>query len=113
MIVTEGLSKHYGPVQALSDLTLEVRPGEVFGLLGPNGSGKTTTIRLWLGPLRPSSGRASIQGLDCWRQSVAVRHLVSYLPGEVRLPGALSGLALLKYLCDLRSGAGLDRAVAI
>src|SRR4051812_7000081 len=113
MIVSEGLSKHYGRVRALSDLTLRVRPGEVFGLLGPNGSGKTTTIRLWLGLLRPSAGRASIRGLDCWRRSVEVRRLVSYLPGEVRLPGALSGLALLRFLCDLRGGAGLDRAVAI
>src|SRR5206468_9255781 len=86
MIVTEGLTKHYGPVQALTDLTLEVRRGEVFGLLGPNGSGKTTTIRLLLGLLRPSAGAASVRGLDCWRHSVAVRRLVSYLPGEVRLP---------------------------
>src|SRR3954471_10613492 len=105
MIVTEGLSKHYGPVRALSDLTLEVRPGEVFGLLGPNGSGKTTTIRLWLGLLRPSAGRASVRGFDCWRQSVVVRRLVSYLPGEVRMPGALSGLTLLRFLSDLRGGA--------
>jgi ABC-2 type transport system ATP-binding protein len=137
MIVTEGLTKDYGPawtpviarhmasfrlvfpekprgpVRALSDLTLEVRPGEVFGLLGPNGSGKTTTIRLLLGLLRPSAGAASVRGFDCWRQSVEVRRLVSYLPGEVRLPGALNGLALLRFLSDLRGGACLDRAVAI
>ena len=66
MIVTEGLTKRYGAVTALSDLSMEVRKGEVFGLLGPNGSGKTTMIRLLLGMIRPTSGRASVAGHDCW-----------------------------------------------
>ena len=56
MIVTNGLTKHYGSVKALTDLTLEIRKGEVFGLLGPNGSGKTTTIRLLLGMIRATRG---------------------------------------------------------
>ena len=113
MIATEGLSKIYGTMTALSDLNLEVREGEVFGLLGPNGSGKTTTIRLLLGLLRPTSGRASVAGFDSWSRSVRVREVVSYLPGELRLIGSLSGLGLLKFLSSLRGGAGLDRAVAI
>ena len=113
MIATEGLTKVYGAMRALTDLNLEVRKGEVFGLLGPNGSGKTTTIRLLLGLLRPSSGRASVAGLDSWGSSVEVRRVVSYLPGELRLIGSLSGLGLLKFLSSLRGGAGLDRAVAI
>ena len=98
---------------ALDSLSLAVRRGEVFGLLGPNGSGKTTTIRLLLGLLRPTSGWATVAGFDCWRNSLDVRRLVSYLPGELRMYGALSGLGTLKLLCDLRDGAGLDRAVAI
>ena len=81
--------------------------------LGPNGSGKTTTIRLLLGLLRPTSGSATVAGFDSWRNSLDVRRLVSYLPGELRMYGALSGLGTLKLLCDLRDGAGLDRAVAI
>ena len=113
MIVTQGLSKVYGQNVALADLDLEVRQGEVFGLLGPNGSGKTTTIRLLLGLLRPTSGRASVGGHDSWTRSLEVRDMVSYLPGELRLIGSMSGLGLLKFLASLRGGAGLDRAVAI
>lgn len=113
MIVTEGLCKHYGPVQALTDLSMEVRKGEVFGLLGPNGSGKTTTVRLVLGMLKPTAGRASVAGFDCWGQSMAVRELTSFLPGELRLYGAMTGYQTLKFLSDLRGGAALERAVAI
>ncbi len=112
-MVMDGLTKLYGPVRALDSLSLDVRRGEILGLLGPNGSGKTTTIRLLLGLLRPTAGRASVGGFDSWRNSLDVRRLVSYLPGELRMYGALSGLGTLKLLCDLRDGAGLDRAVAI
>src|SRR5262245_54812377 len=73
VIATLGLTKRYGAVEALTGLTLEVRKGEVFGLLGPNGSGKTTTIRLLLGFLRPTDGRATVAGFDCWKQSLEVR----------------------------------------
>lgn len=113
MIATDGLTKIYGSTRALTDLTMDVRKGEVYGLLGPNGSGKTTTIRLLLGLLRPTSGRATVAGFDVWRQSLEVRSLVSYLPGELRLIGSMSGLGLLKFLSSLRGGVGLDRAVAI
>ncbi len=113
MIVTSGLSKHYGTFAALANLNLEVRKGEVYGLLGPNGSGKTTTIRLLLGLLRPTSGRATVAGFDSWNQGLDVRRVVSYLPGELRLIGSMSGYGLLRFLCSLRGGDGLDRAVAI
>jgi ABC-2 type transport system ATP-binding protein len=113
LIVTEGLSKVYRRVTALEGLSLQVGRGEVYGLLGPNGSGKTTTIRLLLGLLRPTAGRATVAGFDSWRSSLDVRRLVSYLPGELRMYGSLTGLGTLRLLCDLREGAGLDRAVAI
>jgi ABC-2 type transport system ATP-binding protein len=113
LISTDSLTKCYKRVVALDAMSLEVVRGEVYGLLGPNGSGKTTTIRLLLGMLRPTAGRATVAGFDSWRKSLEVRHLVSYLPGELRMYGSLSGLGTLKLLSDLRDGAGLDRAVWI
>lgn len=113
LILTDGLTKVYGRITALDSMSLEVRRGEVYGLLGPNGSGKTTTIRLLLGLLRPTSGWANIAGFDCWRQSLDVRRLVSYLPGELRMYGSMTGFGTLKMLSDLRDGIGRDRAIAI
>ncbi len=113
IIVTAGLTKLYGPVTALKDLTMDVRRGEVFGLLGPNGSGKTTTIRLLLGLIRPTSGHAHVAGLESWTSSVEVRRFVSYLPGELRLFGHMTGRGMLKFLSSLRDGVGFDRAEAI
>ena len=113
LVVTEGLTKSYQRVVAVQALSMAIRRREVFGLLGPNGSGKTTTLRLLLGLLRPTSGRAMVGGFECWRQSLEVRRLVSYLQGELRLYGSMTGLGMLELLCDLRDGVGLDRAVAI
>ena len=113
MIKTEGLTKKYGSTIALRDLDLEIRKGEVFGLLGPNGSGKTTMIRLMLGLLRATSGQASVAGHDSWRDSLKVRELVAYLPGELRMFGSMTGLNFLKFLSSLRGGIPLERAVDI
>jgi ABC-2 type transport system ATP-binding protein len=90
-IVTRRLTKDYGGGRGLADLDLEVRAGEVFGFLGPNGAGKTTTMRLLMGMIRPTSGSASIFGLDCQRQSVAMKRLVGYVPGELPDWGRLRG----------------------
>ena len=97
-IRTEGLSKYYGPLHALSDLSMEVIPGEVFGFLGPNGAGKTTTIRLLLGLIHPSAGSAEIFGLDCRRSSVEVHRKISYVPGEAGLWPSLTGEETLHLL---------------
>ena len=79
-ISTQALSKSYGRVRALSDLTLTVEPGEIFGFLGPNGAGKTTTTRLLLGLMRPTSGTAQIFGFDVQADGPAARRRVSYQP---------------------------------
>jgi ABC-2 type transport system ATP-binding protein len=102
MLRTEHLTKDYGHFRALDDLTVEVAPGEVFGLLGPNGSGKTTALRLVMGFLRPTSGTARVGGHDSWHDSVAARSLVAYLPGELRLYENLTGRQLINFLGELR-----------
>ena len=104
VIEVSGLTKYYGKKRGVIDLSFEVREGEIFGFLGPNGAGKTTTIRLLMGLLFPGSGRASIGGLDCWRESVQVKRLVGYLPGELSLDPNLTGGQILTYLANLRGG---------
>jgi ABC-2 type transport system ATP-binding protein len=98
IIKTEGLTKDYGRVRGLDNLSLEVQEGEVLGFLGPNGSGKTTTIRLLLDLIRPTRGSASIGGFDCQKQSIGARRLVGYLPGEMPVYPELTGEAYLSYL---------------
>lgn len=102
LLQTDHLTKDYGSFRALDDLNLRIGHGEIFGLLGPNGSGKSTTLRLLLGFLRPTAGRALVGGNDCWSQSVAVRRLVAYLPGELRLYENMTGRQLLRFLEGLR-----------
>ena len=109
---TDNLTKEYGAFRALDQLSLEIAPGEVFGLLGPNGSGKTTALRLVLGFLQPTSGTAAVAGHDCWDDSVNARRHVAYLPGELRLYENMTGRQLIRFLCDLRRtsiNAELDR----
>src|SRR5437660_1099634 len=102
LLRTEQLTKDYGRYRALDQLTLEVASGEVFGLLGPNGSGKSTALRLLLGFLRPTAGRATIAGHDCWRDGVAARRHTAYLPGELRLYENMTGRQLVQFLSRLR-----------
>jgi len=97
-ILTEGLTKHYGPVEALRQLDLEVGEGEVVGYLGPNGAGKTTTIRLLLGLIRPTAGRAEIFGLDCQHQPVEAHRRLAYVAGEANLWPSLTGAETLQLL---------------
>ena len=100
-IRAEGLTKYYGAVVGIEDLTFEVAPGEVYGFLGTNGAGKTTTIRLLLDLLRPSRGRATVLGIDCHRDSLAARGRIGYLPGDLPIYPDLSAAAYLDYLARL------------
>ena len=97
-IHTSGLSKRYADVDALSDLDLDVLQGEVVGYLGPNGSGKTTTLRLLLGLIRPTSGSAEIFGLDCQSRPVEAHRRLAYVAGEANLWPSLTGTETLHLL---------------
>jgi ABC-2 type transport system ATP-binding protein len=103
-IHTEALTKHYGKVEALVDLSIDVGPGEVFGFLGPNGAGKTTMIRTVLDEIRATSGSARILGMDTHRDSVSIRRHIGYLPGDLALYPNLTGKDLLTYFANLRGG---------
>ncbi|MDH3681029.1 MAG: ABC transporter ATP-binding protein [Acidimicrobiia bacterium] len=103
-IRTEGLTKHYGDVRALIDLDLEVSLGEVYGFLGPNGSGKTTMIRTILDEIRPTSGRAWILGLDTHRDAYEIRPRIGYVPGDLALYPNLTGQDTITYFANLRGG---------
>ena len=103
-ITTTGLSKDFGSGRGLFGLDLEVAPGEVFGFLGPNGAGKSTTMRLLLDLIRPTSGSASILGLDTRRRSLEIRRRIGFLPGDFALYPKLTGATMLDYLAALRGG---------
>lgn len=102
-ISVQRLTKHFGSVAAVDGLSFEVARGEAYGFLGVNGAGKTTTIRLLLDLLRPSSGRATVLGVDCHRESLRARHLIGYLPGELPVYPDLSAEQFLAHLARLGS----------
>jgi ABC-2 type transport system ATP-binding protein len=103
-IGSEGLTKRYGDTLALDSLDLEVRAGEVYGYLGPNGSGKTTTIRLLLGLHRPSAGSARLFGIDAWRDPVAAHRRTAYVAGEPFLWPSLTSAETFAFLAKLHGG---------
>jgi ABC-2 type transport system ATP-binding protein len=108
-IVCDTVSKHFGPVRAVQQLSLQVEPGIVVGLVGPDGAGKTTTIRMLTGALRPTSGRASVLGGDLMRD-VALRRRVGYLPGDLRVDPAMTGAQLFAWHGRLRGDLNTSRA---
>ena len=103
-IHTAGLTKHYGKVEALVDLDLSIDRGEIFGFLGPNGAGKTTTIRTLMDEIRPTSGTATIVGLDTHADSVEIRNHIGYIPGDLAMYPNLTGKDTLTYFANLRGG---------
>src|SRR5690242_2482151 len=125
VIAVEQLTRRFGTRRGVTEISFEVRGGEVFGFLGPNGAGKSTTIRLLLGLYKPTSGRMRVLGLDPSRDSVAIHRQVGYLSGELALYSRLTGRDHLHRMGDLRGmrdtryrdelverfGAELDRPV--
>jgi ABC-2 type transport system ATP-binding protein len=105
-IVTRGLTKRYDTLTAVDRLDLQVRAGEIFGLLGQNGAGKTTTILMLLGLTEPTAGTARVVGLDPARRPLDVKRVVGYLPDSVGFYGNLTGRENLRYTARLN---GLER----
>lgn len=103
----DGLTKRFGDVVAVENLSMTVAPGEVFGFLGPNGAGKSTTIRLLLGLIRPTSGHAEIFGCAAGDVRQAHRH-IAYVPADVALWPRMTGAEILELLG--RVGRGVDAA---
>jgi ABC-2 type transport system ATP-binding protein len=105
-IVAAGLTKRYGELVAVDNLDLELRRGEIFGLLGQNGAGKTTTILMLLGLTEPTGGTARVMGLDPAREALRVKRQVGYLPDSVGFYGDLTGRQNLRYTARLNGLRG-------
>src|SRR3954452_9596782 len=107
-IVTRRLSKRYGDLVAVDNLDLDVRAGEIFGLLGQNGAGKTTTILMLLGLAEPRAGVARVVGFDPTRQPLEVKRRVGYLPDNVGFYDGMTGRENLRYTARLNGITGDD-----
>ena len=103
VIETKKLTKFYGKIKGVEDLTFNVKKGEIFGFLGPNGAGKTTTIRTLLGYLNKTSGEAYIFGKNIEDDIVEIKREVGYIPGDLSIYGHMTGREFLNYFASLRN----------
>jgi len=103
IIETKNLTKYYGKIRGIEDITLSVKKGEIFGFLGPNGAGKTTMIRTLLGFLKPTRGGAYLFGLNINEDGLEIKQDIGYIPGDLNLYGHLAGGQFLQYFTSLRS----------
>jgi ABC-type transport system involved in cytochrome c biogenesis ATPase subunit len=103
------LTRNFGGLRALAGISFDIKPGEVFGLIGPNGSGKTTTLRIVSTLLRPSSGKVSVFGIDVAEKPGDVRRLLSYLPEDAGAYKNLSGLDYLRFMATFYTQDNRDR----
>lgn len=110
IIEIKHLTKDYGKGRGIFDVSFSVEKGEVFGFLGPNGSGKTTTIRHLMGFSNPQAGHATINGLDCRRNAADIHRLLGYLPGEMAFIENMTGMAFIKFMAEYRGLKDLTRA---
>jgi ABC-2 type transport system ATP-binding protein len=103
------LTRNYGGLRALAGISFDIRPGEVFGLIGPNGSGKTTTLRIVSTLLKPSSGAVSVFGVNVAEKPDDARRLISYLPEDAGAYKNLSGLDYLRFMATFYTQDNRDR----
>jgi ABC-2 type transport system ATP-binding protein len=113
MIEVKQLTHIYKSGKGIFDVSFSVKEGEVFGFLGPNAAGKTTTIRNLMGFLNPTDGSASIKGLDCRRHAAELQSVIGYLPGEMTFFEDMSGMEFLEFLGKMRKLSDLSRRDAL
>ena len=109
MLAARNLTRRFGNLLAVDDLSFEVEPGTVLGFLGPNGAGKSTTMKMLTGFLTPSSGTAEIFGHDIQSDSMAARRLIGYLPEGAPLYDELTVSQLLRFIAEARGYSGIER----
>ncbi|MBT4717864.1 MAG: ABC transporter ATP-binding protein, partial [Rhodospirillaceae bacterium] len=110
MIIIEGLTKQFGALTAVNNVTFNVSKGEVLGFLGPNGAGKSTTMKMLTGYLPITSGRASICGFDVEDQQLDARKRVGYLPEGAPLYGDMTANAFLGFIAEVRGFSGSEKS---
>jgi ABC-2 type transport system ATP-binding protein len=116
MISIQGLTKQFGETIAVNNLSLDVRAGEVFGLIGPDGAGKTTTLRVISTAMRPTSGTVTLAGLDVTREAAAIQKLIGYMPQRFALYPDLTVIENLNFFADVfgaPSSARTERAALV
>jgi ABC-2 type transport system ATP-binding protein len=117
MIEIQNLSKSFGPIRAVDDVSFRVERGTVLGFLGPNGAGKSTTMRMLTGFLTPTSGSAALGGHDVQREPIAAKRVLGYLPEGAPLYGDMTPRAFLEFVAGVRglrgeqARASIERAV--
>jgi len=109
MIDCKGLTKQYGRLRAVDDLSFSVRPGEVLGFLGPNGAGKSTTMRIIAGFVTPTAGRVSVSGFDVESQAIEAKARIGYLPEGAPVYPEMTPLSFLDFIADVRGLTGARR----
>jgi ABC-2 type transport system ATP-binding protein len=103
IIVAKNLSKNYGDLKAVNNFSLSVKEGELFGLLGPNGSGKTTTVKMLTGQIKPTRGSAEILGVNAVKSPIEVRELVGIIPEQENPPSFLTSEEYLHFVSKVRN----------
>lgn len=113
MIEISHLSKRYGQLQAVDDISFQVPPGQVLGFLGPNGAGKSTTMKMIAGFLTPSAGRISVCGFDVEREPIQAKRRIGYLPEGAPGYGEMTPRGFLSFIADIRGLTGAVRSARI
>ena len=113
MITVEHLTKYYGRIPAVDDISFDVAQGEILGFLGPNGAGKTTTMRILTGYMPPTSGRATVAGHDVFKESLEARRHIGYLPETVPLYPEMTPRGYLNFMGKIRGLDGRTRRLRI